>query len=286
MFERYSENARRTLFFARYEASGSPSIEVHHLLLGLIREGQEVTARIFAEAGVSLPDLRREIEELVPRRTSIPTSVEIPFSAYTKKALHAAAEEAERFLHNHIGPEHLLVGLLRIDDSPAAKPLTGKGVGPATVREAIAAMPSVAGLPGHKTPPLRTLKAAIAYAWDCDERYVDMSDDEARRGLLMTMAGTHADADKVELRDAIEKRFGLTVTREVRMPFQFICRSLEELVGRPLVNETNLPGVYDLELTSSAQTWRPSLMRCARRRDSSSRLQRATSPTLSCGEGS
>lgn len=216
MFERYSENARRTLFFARYEASGSPSIEVHHLLLGLIREGQEVTARIFAEAGVSLPDLRREIEELVPRRTSIPTSVEIPFSAYTKKALHAAAEEAERFLHNHIGPEHLLVGLLRIDDSPAAKLLTGKGVGPATVREAIAAMPSVAGLPGHKTPPLRTLKAAIAYAWDCDERYVDMSDDEARRGLLMTMAGTHADADKVELRDAIEKRFGLTVTREVR----------------------------------------------------------------------
>jgi len=50
--------------------------------------------------------------------------------------------------------------------------------------------------------------------------------------------------------------------------------------------EAQLPEVYDLELTSSEQTVEPSLMRCARRRDSSSRPQRATSPTLSCGEGS
>ena len=64
----YTENARRTLFFARYEASalGSPSIETDHLLLGLIREAQESTTRIFAEAGVSLPDLRREVEQLAP----------------------------------------------------------------------------------------------------------------------------------------------------------------------------------------------------------------------------
>jgi ATP-dependent Clp protease ATP-binding subunit ClpC len=92
MFERYTENARRTLFFARYEASvlGSPSIETHHLLLGLIREAQELTTRIFAEAGVSLPGLRRQIEQLVPPRTSLPTSVEIPFSADSKQALLTA----------------------------------------------------------------------------------------------------------------------------------------------------------------------------------------------------
>ena len=80
MFERYNENARRTLFFARYEASQlrSPSIEAHHLLLGLIREGQEVTARISADAAVSLPELRREIEQIPPPRRSIFGPVEIP----------------------------------------------------------------------------------------------------------------------------------------------------------------------------------------------------------------
>src|SRR5688572_12920623 len=139
MFERYTENARRTLFFARYEASvlGSPSIETHHLLLGVIREAQELTTRIFAEAGVSLADLRREIEQLAPPRSAIGTSVEIPFSADGKQALRAAAEEAERFLHDSIGPEHLLLGLLRVEPSPAAQLLTAKGLGLNLVRDAI-----------------------------------------------------------------------------------------------------------------------------------------------------
>src|SRR5688500_11897790 len=140
MFERYTENARRTLFFARYEASqrGSPSIEAHHLLLGLIREGHQLTARIFAEADVPLPDLRREIEQIAPPTGRwIPTSIEIPFSADPNRALHAAAEEAERFLHNYIGPEHLRLGLLRLDESPPTKLLTGKGLRIETVRDAM-----------------------------------------------------------------------------------------------------------------------------------------------------
>src|SRR5688500_1667086 len=130
MFERYTENARRTLFFARYEAShlGSPSIEPHHLLLGVIREGHELTARIFAEAAVSLPELRRQIEQIPPPRRSIFVSVEIPFSADTKRALHAAAEEADRLLHDHVGPEHLLLGLLRVEESGAARLLTEEGL--------------------------------------------------------------------------------------------------------------------------------------------------------------
>jgi ATP-dependent Clp protease ATP-binding subunit ClpC len=139
MFERYTENARRTLFFARYEASalGSPSIETHHLLLGLIREAQELTTRIFAEAAVSLPDLRREIEQLAPSGPSFPTSIEIPFSGDSRLALQAAAEEAERFEHDDIGPEHLLLGLLRVEGSPAATMLTAKGLGLDVVRKAI-----------------------------------------------------------------------------------------------------------------------------------------------------
>ncbi|HEV3141227.1 MAG TPA: Clp protease N-terminal domain-containing protein, partial [Vicinamibacterales bacterium] len=61
MFERYTEQARRVLFFARYEASqsGTVSIEVEHLLLGLIREGKGSSSRIFARAHISLEDVRR-----------------------------------------------------------------------------------------------------------------------------------------------------------------------------------------------------------------------------------
>ena len=64
MFERYTERARRVLFFARYEASqlGSISIETEHLLLGLIREGKGLTSRIFARSHLSLESIRKEIE--------------------------------------------------------------------------------------------------------------------------------------------------------------------------------------------------------------------------------
>ena len=64
MFERYTERARRVIFFARYEASqlGSNSIETEHLLLGLIREGKGLTSRIFSKSHLSMESIRKEIE--------------------------------------------------------------------------------------------------------------------------------------------------------------------------------------------------------------------------------
>ena len=96
MFERYTERARRVLFFARYEASqlGSISIETEHLLLGLIREGKGLTSRIFARSHLSLENIRKEIEGRTVFREKVSTSVEIPFSAETKRVLQFAAEEA------------------------------------------------------------------------------------------------------------------------------------------------------------------------------------------------
>ncbi len=64
MFERYTERARRVIFFARYEASqlGSNSIETEHLLLGLIREGKGLTSRLFSKSHLSMESIRKEIE--------------------------------------------------------------------------------------------------------------------------------------------------------------------------------------------------------------------------------
>ncbi len=142
MFERYTERARRVLFFARYEASQlvSISIETEHLLLGLIREGKGLTSRIFARSHLSLESIRKEIEGRTVFREKVSTSVEIPFSAETKRVLQFAAEEADRLLHNYIGTEHLLLGILREERSVAATILMEKGMRLNTVREDIVAL--------------------------------------------------------------------------------------------------------------------------------------------------
>ena len=151
MFERYTERARRVLFFARYEASqlGSISIETEHLLLGLLRESKGVTSRIFGLAHLSFDRIRREIEQKTVFREKISTSVEIPFSAEAKRVLNFAAEEADRLLHNYIGTEHLLLGILREDRSVAASILTQKGMRLDVVRDDIVRLlnekPALAG---------------------------------------------------------------------------------------------------------------------------------------------
>jgi ATP-dependent Clp protease ATP-binding subunit ClpC len=139
MFERYTERARRVLFFARYEASqlGSISIETEHLLLGLIREGKGLTSRIFQRSHLSLDSIRKDIEGRTVFREKVSTSVEIPFSGETKRVLQYAAEEADRLLHNYIGTEHLLLGLLREERSVAASILMEKGMRLHAVREDI-----------------------------------------------------------------------------------------------------------------------------------------------------
>ena len=139
MFERYTERARRVLFFARYEASqlGSISIETEHLLLGLIREGKGLTSRIFARSHLALENIRKDIEGRTVFREKVSTSVEIPFSTETKRVLQFAAEEADRLLHNYIGTEHLLLGILREERAVASTILSEKGMRLNTVREDI-----------------------------------------------------------------------------------------------------------------------------------------------------
>jgi len=158
MFERYTERARRVLFFARYEASqlGSVSIETEHLLLGLIREGKGLTSRIFARSEVALDSVRKEIEGRTVLREKVSTSVDIPFATETKRALQYAAEEADRLLHTYIGTEHLLLGILREDRSLAASILMEKGLRLDHVREDVVSLlnEKSAAAPRPKEAPL------------------------------------------------------------------------------------------------------------------------------------
>src|SRR5262249_12762915 len=153
MFERYTEQARRALFFARYECSqlGSPSIETKHLLLGLIRESRGLTAHIITRS-VSLETLRREIEERAPAVVEkIPTSVEIPFSAEVQRVLNHAADEADRLKHSYTGTEHLLLGLLREESSVAASILISHGARLHDARQALAELSRPPAPPSSST---------------------------------------------------------------------------------------------------------------------------------------
>jgi ATP-dependent Clp protease ATP-binding subunit ClpC len=136
MFERYTEKARRVIFFARYEASqfGSPFIETEHLLLGLLREDKALTNR-FLRSHASIESIRKQIEGRTPIREKVSTSVDLPLSQECKRVLAYAAEEAERLTHKHIGTEHLLLGLLREDKSFAAEILHERGLRLSTLRE-------------------------------------------------------------------------------------------------------------------------------------------------------
>jgi ATP-dependent Clp protease ATP-binding subunit ClpC len=133
VFERYTEPARRVLFFARYEASqsGSSTIEAEHLLLGLIREGRK--SPLLSQ--LPLENIRRELEHSMPAREKTPTSVEMPFSSEMKRVLQYAMEEADRLEHRSIGPEHLLLGVLKVETSTAAKILVAHGCGLETSRQ-------------------------------------------------------------------------------------------------------------------------------------------------------
>ena len=137
MFEKFTEKAKRILFLARYEASqqGAKAIQTEHILLGLLKEGEETTRELFTRANVSMDLLQSELEQRGPSREKLSTSVEIPFGDETKQVLQFAEEEAERLMHPHIGTEHILLGLLRLEDCAAGRMLIERGMRLFAVRE-------------------------------------------------------------------------------------------------------------------------------------------------------
>src|SRR6201998_654825 len=136
MFERYTEKARRVIFFARYEASqfGSPYIETEHLLLGLLREDKQLANR-FLRSHAAVDSIRKQIEGHTTVREKVSTSVDLPLSHECKRVLAYGAEEAERLNHKHIGTEHLLLGLLREEKGFAAEIWHERGLRLSTIRE-------------------------------------------------------------------------------------------------------------------------------------------------------
>jgi len=148
MFERYTERSRRVIFFARYEALqyGSQVIAPEHILLGLMREDKTLSARFFPFRHVlTVETIRRDIEERITRRDRIPQSSELHLSGATKQILFYANDESRQLRNRHIGPEHLLLGIVREEKSIAAEILFGYGLRLQDIRDE---MTRQSGIPG------------------------------------------------------------------------------------------------------------------------------------------
>jgi len=136
MFERYTEKARRSIFFARYEASvfGSPQIGTEHLLLGLVRESGQLLG-----PNPPVESIRQWIQAHgSPMHEKISTSVDLPLNEECRHALRWGAEEADKMGHEKIATGHLLLGLMDQEGCLAADALREHGVTADELRESIA----------------------------------------------------------------------------------------------------------------------------------------------------
>jgi hypothetical protein len=141
-FERYTEKARRAIFFARYEATNLPTgyIETEHLLLGLLREDVLLRIKLINQKGSS-EGLRQELARAIQTRDEqIATSVDLPLSHEAQKVLTRAAEEAEALHHRSIDSGHLVLGVFKMKGK-AAEALDHHGIDYQAYREALAASP-------------------------------------------------------------------------------------------------------------------------------------------------
>jgi ATP-dependent Clp protease ATP-binding subunit ClpC len=122
VFERFTDRARKVVVLAQEEARhlNHDYIGTEHLLLGLIHEGEGIAARALEDLGVSLQGARQQVEEVIGRGRRNPSS-HIPFTPRAKKALELSLREALQLGHDYIGTEHILLGVIREDDSVAAR---------------------------------------------------------------------------------------------------------------------------------------------------------------------
>jgi ATP-dependent Clp protease ATP-binding subunit ClpC len=150
MFGRFTERAQKVLVLAQEEARRfhHTFVGTEHILLGLVREGDGIAAKVLLSLGVELDSVRSEIEKLIGKgdQRSVPQGVN--YTPRAKKMIELAIEEGQNLGHNYVGTEHLLLGLIREGEGIAAQVLTNLGV------DLVRARKSVLSLLGNSDEPL------------------------------------------------------------------------------------------------------------------------------------
>src|SRR5919109_4484663 len=140
-FDRFNDRAKRVLALAQDEAIrfNHNYIGTEHLLLGLVREGEGVAARVLDSLGVELSKVRTAVEFIIGRGDATTSPSQITLSPRTKKVVELAIDEARKLGHSHVGTEHLLLGIVREGESVASGILESLGVSLEKVRHQVIA---------------------------------------------------------------------------------------------------------------------------------------------------
>jgi len=195
MFERFTDQARRVVVQAQEEARtlGHNYIGTEHVLLGLLIEREGLAAQALSTLGISLDTAREQVAEIAGAGTG-QQSGHIPFTPRTKKVLELSLREAQRLGHDHIGTEHILLGLVREADGVGAQILVRQGASLDRVQEQVLATVrtapaeelrrvSVGRMPGGGLPPTPGLRAVMGRLDEIAERLT------AIENLLAEMRG-------------------------------------------------------------------------------------------------
>jgi ATP-dependent Clp protease ATP-binding subunit ClpC len=150
MFGRFTERAQKVLVLAQDEAKrfNHSFVGTEHILLGLVREGEGIAAKVLLALGVELDSIRSEVEKLFGKTDQRPTHQGVNYTPRAKKVIELAIEEGQNLGHNYVGTEHLLLGLIREGEGIAAQVLTNLGADLQRARK------SVLGLLGSSDEPL------------------------------------------------------------------------------------------------------------------------------------
>lgn len=192
MFEKFTERGRKVIIYAKEEAERRQNdyLGTEHLLLGLLRDTEDLPVIILKKLGISIEQLRLEIERNLPPASNVLSFGDIPFTPRAKKVLELAIEEARLLGHNYIGSEHLLLGLIREEEGIAGKVLRGMGANLLGARQLTINLAMSVGGPVRRPQQKKTHTPAL------DEFGKDLT-ELARKGKLDPVIGREREIERV-----------------------------------------------------------------------------------------
>ncbi len=191
-FDKFTDRARKVLTLAQDEAQrfNHNYIGTEHLLLGLVREGEGVAARVLENMNVELAKVRTAVEFIIGRGDR-PVVGEVGLTPRAKRVIELAIDEARRLGHNYIGTEHLLLGLVREGEGIAAGVLESLGVNLDKVRHEVIRVLSQSSASGPAQETKRTSKTPTV-----DQLGINLT-EAARAGKLDPVIGREKEIERV-----------------------------------------------------------------------------------------
>ena len=191
-FDKFTDRARKVLTLAQDEAQrfNHNYIGTEHLLLGLVREGEGVAARVLENMNVELSKVRTAVEFIIGRGDR-PVVGEVGLTPRAKRVIELAIDEARRLGHNYIGTEHLLLGLVREGEGIAAGVLESLGVNLDKVRHQVIHVLSQSSSTAPAQETKRPSKTPTL-----DQLGINLT-DAARAGTLDPVIGREKEIERV-----------------------------------------------------------------------------------------